>query len=297
MIKRYKEMIIIALIMSALVNIVAWGEEGLSNNGNNPTVDPSVSDDIGVSVGDVIPLQPLTPKEDINEQPEEDKSSDNEQPGFIRDIQSPDDSAGGVGTPDNDSYTDWLLYSLSVDSLTFGYLENISQNIISLNEVFISNAKSQKIIEKQLSGISARDADYQARVLYYLSRLSKLVSGNGAELLGVSSSSVEEIKVALSLNDLYEVSEDLIEYEEESVSENLSEKPETVSGEVLEGVSPDTFSDNSVSKADIEALKEQNEQLHDDLKGIFIVNIFAVLFLALMTAGQLEQIIFKRIRG
>ena len=224
MIKRYKEMIIIALIMSALVNIVAWGEEGLSNNGNNPTVDPSISDDIGVSVGDVIPLQPLTPEEGNNEQPEEDKSSDNEQPGIIRDIQSPDDSAGSVGTPDNDSYTDWLLYSLSVDSLTFGYLENISQNIISLNEVFISNAKSQKSIEKQLSGISARDADYQARVLYFLSRLSKLVSGNGAELLGVSSSSVEEIKVALSLNDLYEVSEDLIEYEEESVSENILEE-------------------------------------------------------------------------
>ena len=181
--------------------------------------------------------------------------------------------------------------------MTFGYLENISQNIISLNEVLISNAKSQKSIEKQLSGISSRDADYQARMLYYMARLSKLVSGNGAELLGVSSSSLEEIKVALSLNDLYEVSEDLIEYEEESVSENLSEKPETVSGEVLEGVSPDKVSDNSVSKADIEALKEQNEQLHDDLKGIFIVNIFAVLFLALMTAGQLEQIIFKRIRG
>jgi len=296
MIKRYKSMIIIALIMSALVNIVAWGEEGLSNNGNNPTVDPSISDDIGVSVGDVIPLQPLTPEEGNNE-PEEDKSSDNEQPGIIRDFQSPDDSSGGVGTPDNDSYSDWLLYSLSVDSLTFGYLENISQNIISLNEVLISNAKSQKSIEKQLSGISSRDADYQARMLYYMARLSKLVSGNGAELLGVSSSSLEEIKVALSLNDLYEVSEDLIEYEEESVSENLSEKPETVSGEVLEGVSPDKVSDNSVSKADIEALKEQNEQLHDDLKGIFIVNIFAVLFLALMTAGQLEQIIFKRIRG
>lgn len=292
--RHYKEMMIIALIMTALINIVVWGEEVISDNGSNPTNGEAVSDDNSVSSGNDNIFLPVEDPKDEHED-NEDQGDNNQIPDIVPIIESPSSGAGNSGAVNDSSYSDWLLYSVSVDTLKLQYFNQISQNILSINEVLNESTKTQRSIERKLSGINALNADYQARMLYYMARLAKLVSGNGAEMLGLSSPSMDEIKIALSLNDFYEVSEDMIEYEE--VSDNSAEEPESVSGEDVESISPDQISIDSVSKADIEKLQEQNEQLHDDLKGIFIVNIFAVLFLALLTAGQLEQIIFRRIRG
>lgn len=285
--------------MSALVNVIAWGDEVISENGSDPAYGETVSDSASVPSGNDGVLQPIDPEpEPKEEEKNEPESVSNENPKPSSDVIVIEVPPGGIDSGSNtnsdlDNY--WRLYAVSVDSLKINYAASTNDLTVSINEVLRKNAKVQRSIKEQLSRIDSRDADYQKRVLYFLSKLSQLVSGNGAQLLGVNSASMDEIIVSLSLNDLYEVSADLIDVEE--VSENSTEESESISADDVEVVSGDKVSDNSVSSGDIAGIKEDLKELHDDLKGIFIVNIFSVLFLALLTAGQLEQIIFKRLRG
>ena len=286
----YKRMLIIALIISALSSITAWGFEGDINVSGNESPFGNVSDNNTDPVSDDIPFTPIIPE------PEEKDEEVKEPDPVVEDVLPGTDQPAGSDpaviyysiNPNTDSFNDFNLYVVSVDAIKIGYLDSISRNLLSVNEVIQKNAKDERSNKAELSRTRAAHEDFEKRVISLLSGIAKQLSANEAETI-----SLDEIKVTVSMSSVQGVSEDMIN---EEISENNA-GAETVSEDDVEVVSPNEVSSDTVSKADVDKLHEDNEKLHDDLKGIFLSNLFIALFLALLVAGQLEQIIFKRLRG
>lgn len=182
----------------------------------------------------------------------------------------------------------YYKFSLSADNVKIEYLDSISRNLAKINEDLKKYEKVQKNLVTVVSGVSRNETAYQKGVLECLLSIAYSLSGNEA----VSS---DEISISAVKGAFLEImSANVISENEavETVSEN--EPEETVSDDQIESISEDVV---SISKGDLDQLHADNEQLHEDLRAIFYVGIFGVIFLAMIAAGNLEQIIFKRLRG
>lgn len=215
----------------------------------------------------------------------EEPSSDNEQADPIGSDRSP------LIVNINDVNADnFYKYSLSADTIMISQLDSISQDLVSINEVLKKHEKTQKDFIAELSRINRNEQSYQKGVLEYLLSIADSLSGNKIKI------SADEIRLSLSdYERFFEVSENMIS--DNGINETVSgpdPDPETVSDDDIKTISDDVV---SISKGDLDQLHKDNEQLHNDLKSIFYVGIFGVIFLAMIAAGNLEQIIFKRIRG
>lgn len=208
-----------------------------------------------------------------------------------------DNPGGSSGSPvyvrvDDVNADNFYKYSLSADNLIISQLSSISYDLISVNEVLRTHEKTEKNINTILSRIDRNEQTYQKAVLECLLSLTDSISGNKIKV------SADEIRLSLADYDqIFEVSENMISENDipETVSGNDPEPdPETVSDDDINTISDDVV---SISKGDLDQLHKDNEQLHDDLKSIFYVGLFGVIFLAMIAAGNLEQIIFKRLRG
>ena len=308
--KHYKYMAVLIVIMSFLTSVTAFAfESEVSSNEPefNPVLDwtdPDIlldgdnepeeiaPEDPFKPVEDFIPVEPVTASanepDPVDPEPDEENKNEPEDDPKDKEPENGSDKGNSYSIYVNtDGFDSFALYSVSADQVKFQYLDSISRNLVSINEVLNKYVKDKRDTKTELSGISSSDTGYQERVLAYLLQIAKCLSGNKAEAL-----SMDEIRITVSFDQ--GVSEDMIEV----VSENETESENKVSDNTADQtVSEDIISDNSVSKADIDRLHEDNITLHEDLRALFYVGLFGCLFLAFLTAGQLEQIIFKRLRG
>ncbi len=223
---------------------------------------------------------------DDTEDPEHSPKNQEDNSGNGRNINNPT-----IIIPDNINADNYYSSSLSYDAIKLEYLEYITNEIVSINEVINLNEQTQKDILTKLSGIERNEQAYKKAVLEFILSFENSLSGNKIKVY------TDEISVSLDAAALGEFMNNTIsENEPETVSENTPdpEPEETVSDDDIETISDDVV---SISKGDIDQLHKDNEQLHDDLKSIFYVGLFGVIFLAMIAAGNLEQIIFKRLRG
>lgn len=212
-------------------------------------------------------------------------------PGSNEDNSGNDNNNSYFVIPDTVNADNYYKYSLSLDTVKLEYLDEIRNEIISINEVLRDEEENQKDIAAKLSGINRNDKTYQKAVLEFLLSFTDSISGNKIKVF------TDEISVSVDASAIGEyMNNSLSENELETVSENTPDPDpaETVSDDDIETISDDVV---SISKGDIEQLHKDNEQIHEDLKSIFYVGIFGVIFLAMIAAGNLEQIIFKRLRG
>lgn len=212
--------------------------------------------------------------------------------GSSEDFSSGNNNGIVVVVPSNVNADNYYNYALSMDSVKIQQLSYISENILSINEVLRKHEEVQKDIFAKLSGIDRNEQAYKKAVLEFILSFKDSLSGNKIKVY------TDEISVSVDASAIGEYMSNTISENdpEETVSGNdpAPDPEETVSDDDIE-----TLSDNvvSISKGDIEQLHKDNEQLHDDLKSIFYVSLFGVIFLAMIAAGNLEQIIFKRLRG
>lgn len=221
-----------------------------------------------------------------------DQNLDDPSQGSSEDFSCGNNNGIVVVLPSNVNADNYYNYALSMDSVKIQQLSYISENILSINEVLRKHEEVQKDIVAKLSGIDRNEQAYKKAVLEFILSFKDSLSGNKIKVY------TDEISVSVDASAIGEYMSNTISENdpEETVSGNdpAPDPEETVSDDDIETISDDVV---SISKGDIEQLHKDNEQIHEDLKSIFYVGIFGVIFLAMIAAGNLEQIIFKRLRG
>lgn len=247
--------------------------------------DEQIIEDPSGSESENTTSQNTVSNDDVVDPDLEEPSSDNEQVDPIGSDRSP-----YIINFNNVNADNFYKYSLSADTIMISQLDSISQDLVSINEVIKKHEKTQKDFIAELSRINRNEQTYQKGVLEYLLSIADSLSGNKIKI------SADEIRLSLSdYERIFEVSENMIS--DNGINETVSgpdTDPETVSDDDIKTISDDVV---SISKGDLDQLHKDSEQLHNDLKSIFYVGIFGVIFLAMIAAGNLEQIIFKRLRG